>query len=211
MDNRFTRRNALVMFGMGVAGITVGTSSPVQAASTQWWTTTPQMDAMTAIRTRRSVRSFTGQPVSEKQILELLGAAMAAPSAGNEQPWSFVVVRDSTTLEQVSSINKSVGYAKKASLGILVCGDLTLDRHHGFWIQDVSAATQNLLLAAHALGLGAVWTGVYPSEERTGGFRKLFALPENIVPVAFVVIGHPLNTPAPQNRFRADRVHHERW
>ncbi|MCG8529052.1 MAG: nitroreductase family protein [Desulfovibrionales bacterium] len=169
------------------------------------------MDAMTAIHTRRSVRKFTAEDVTDEQVRTLLAAAMAAPSAGNEQPWEFVVVRDRETLGQVKKISKYAGYAAKSPVSILVCANLDYDKYDGYWIEDVSAATQNILLAAHANGLGAVWTGCYPDKERIKGFRKLFKLPSKVVPVALVVLGHPAKTPAPKNRFKEDRIHQNEW
>lgn len=169
------------------------------------------MDALEAIRTRRSVRKFTLQPVGEDLIEALLRAAMSAPSAGNQQPWHFIVVDDRATLDRIPTFSPYAAMCRQAPLGILVCGDTTLEKHPGYWIQDCSAATQNLLLAAHALGLGAVWTGIHPREERIRGFRELFALPDTIMPLAFVVIGYPAEHPAPQDRFRPERIHRNRW
>lgn len=169
------------------------------------------MDALEAIRTRRSVRKFTPQPVSEDLLEALLRAAMSAPSAGNQQPWHFIVVDDRATLDRIPTFSPYAAMCRQAPLGILVCGDTTLEKHPGYWIQDCSAATQNLLLAAHALGLGAVWTGIHPREERIRGFRELFALPDTIMPLAFVVIGYPAEHPVPQDRFRPERIHRNRW
>ena len=223
MHNKISRRDALVLLGAASA-LAAGEmlaentaqaakpepSIPQEFPANPWWKPT-KMDAMTAIRTRRSVRAFTGEDVTDEQVKEMLGAAMSAPSAGNEQPWAFVVVRDREILNKVPSINKFAGFIQKAALAIMVCGDLTLDAHHGYWIEDVSAASQNLLLAAHALGLGAVWTGVHPAEDREKGYRQLLGLPDNIVPLSFIIIGHPAKTPAPENRYQEARIHLNRW
>lgn len=187
------------------------TPGKVYAAAKTWWIPTPQMDAMTAIRTRRSVRSYTDQDVTEAQVKELLGAAMSAPSAGNEQPWEFVVIRDKETLGKVGGLNRFAVYAKNAPVSILVCGNLERDKYGGYWPEDVSAATQNILLAAHAMGLGAVWTGIYPMEDRIAGFRELVRAPQNVVPMALVVIGYPQSMPEPVDRFQIERVHQELW
>lgn len=205
------RRNLMKMMFASILGIII--SSPVKAlaAAQQWWTPTPTMDAITAIRTRRSVRSYTDQEVSDAQVKELLGAAMSAPSAGNEQPWEFVIIRDKDTLEKVSGINRFADYAKNAPVCILVCGNLNRDKYGGYWVEDAAAATQNILLAAHAMGLGAVWTGIYPMGDRIQGFRDLIDAPQNIVPLALVVIGHPKNSPSPIDRFDENKVHRERW
>jgi nitroreductase len=126
------------------------------------------MDAIEAILGRRSIRSYTDKPVAKETVQQLLEAAMAAPSAGNQQPWHFVVVDDRALLEKITTVHPYAQMAKSAQLGILVCGDLSLEMHQGYWVQDCAAATENLLVAAHALGLGAVWTGVHPRSEREG-------------------------------------------
>jgi len=163
------------------------------------------MDAMTAILTRRSIRKYTAQPVSDELVKELLQAAMSAPSAGNEQAWQFVVVRSRQVLDELGKVHP---YAPVhgAPLVIMVCGDLQRESHKGFWSQDCSAATQNLLLAAHANGLGAVWCGCYPREERAAALRKVLGLPEHVVPMALVVIGYPAEQKARQDRYDPAKV-----
>ncbi len=204
-----TRRSALKLM---TAGVVAASLAPLKAfAQKIWWKTTPDMDAMTAIRTRRSVRSYTEEEVTDEQVKELLGAAMSAPSAGNEQPWEFILIRDKETLGKVGKINNFAAYARSAPLAILVCGNLDYDKYHGYWFEDVSAATQNLLLAAHAMGLGAVWTGCYPKEDRVKAYRELVGAPENVVPLSLVVVGHPKKTPDPVDRFQEGRIHKERW
>lgn len=165
------------------------------------------MELMQAIRERRSVRKYTGEPVSDEVVRELLEAAMMAPSAGNAQPWQFVVMRDPEILAQVKSINPRAVWVESAGLGILVCGDRSLEKYPGYWAQDCSAAVQNLLLAVHAKGLGAVWTGVHTRPEREDGFRKLCKLPENIEPMAFIVVGVPDQESTSESRYKAERIH----
>ncbi|MEZ4528864.1 MAG: nitroreductase family protein [Desulfobacterales bacterium] len=169
------------------------------------------MELFHALHTRRSIRKYTAQPVSDADIQKILEAAMMAPSAGNAQPWQFIVVRDRQKLAEVKNVNPFAQMAEEAPLGILVCGDLRLEKYEGFWVQDCAAAMQNLLLAAHGLGLGAVWTGIYPKEERTQGFRRLFGLPEKVIPLGFAVIGHPDQEIRSESRYRDERVHHDRW
>jgi len=169
------------------------------------------MDALEAILTRRSIRQFTDQAVSEAVIEDLLRAAMSAPSAGNQQPWQFVVITDRQILDTIPSIHPYSAMLRQAPLAILVCGDEHLETHKGYWVQDCSAATQNLLLAAHARGLGAVWLGIYPRMERVTGLRKLLGLPEHVVPLALVAIGHPAEHLPPADRYDAARVHRNRW
>lgn len=169
------------------------------------------MDILTAIHTRRSVRAFTGERVAEEDVKALLDAAMIAPSAGNAQPWQFAVIDDRSLLEQIPAINPYAAAAKSAPLGILVCGDLQAEKYPGFWVQDCSAAIQNLLLAAVAKGLGTVWTGVHPIEERVTAFRALLGIPEHVVPLGFIVIGHPKAEQKAQSRFDEQKVHRNRW
>lgn len=169
------------------------------------------MDLFDAIHTRRSIRKFKPIPIPEQDVLEILAAAMMAPSAGNEQPWHFVIMTERAKLDAVVSFHAYAAMASHAPLGIVVCGDLHLEKYSGFWLQDCSAAMQNLLLAAHAKGLGAVWVGVYPVEERIQGFRDLLALPEHVIPLGLAVIGYPDQNIAKKERYRADRVHHNRW
>lgn len=169
------------------------------------------MDVIEAIRTRRSIRKYKEKPVPEELVRELLAAAMSAPSAGNQQPWHFVVITDPKILSKVETVHPHAAMAGKAPMAILVCGDLSLEKHEGFWVQDCSAAIQNLLLAAHGRGLGAVWTGIYPREPRVVGFRKLCSLPEYVIPLALVVIGYPDQELKPENRYREDRIHRNSW
>lgn len=169
------------------------------------------MDAMEAILTRRSVRKYTDEPVPEKVIKTLLEAAMSAPSAGNQQPWHLVVIDERQMLDAIPDVHPYARMLRQAPLAILVCGDLQRERSPGFWVQDCSAATQNLLLAVRAQGLGGVWLGVYPREERVEGLRELLGLPEHVVPLALVSIGHPASEQGPANRYDEGRVHRNRW
>ena len=120
------------------------------------------MDAMTTIMTRRSIRAYEAEPVSPELVETLLRAAMAAPSAGNQQPWRFVVIAERATLDRLAATSPYAGPLLRASLAVVVCGETLGERHPGYWVEDCSAAMENLLLAAHALGLGAVWLGYHP-------------------------------------------------
>jgi nitroreductase len=166
---------------------------------------------MEGILTRRSVRSFTDAPVSEDLIADLLRAAMAAPSAGNQQPWQFVVVRDPAVRNVIAGANPYGGSARQSPVVVVVCGDLSREQRPDFWVQDCAAATQNLLLAAHAAGLGAVWCGTYPREERMGPIKAALGLPEHVLPFSVVPIGYPAERPAPVDRYDTGRVHFDRW
>ena len=169
------------------------------------------MDAIEAILSRRSIRRFTSQPVSETAIRRLLEAAMSAPSAGNEQPWHFVVITDRKTLDEIPRFHPFAEMLKEASVAILVCGDLRLEKYRDHWVQDCSAATQNILLAAHAEGLGAVWVGIYPTQDRVTRVRKLLDLPGHVVPLCVVPLGHPAEQFPRTERYAASRVHQNRW
>jgi len=169
------------------------------------------MDAMEAILSRRSIRKYTPQQVSEEIIRELLEAAMSAPSAGNQQPWHFVVINDRRILHEIPKFHPYSQMLEEAALAILVCGDEHLERVKGYWVQDCSAATQNILIAAHAKGLGAVWLGMYPREDRVAETRKLLALPQHVIPFSLISIGYPAERKGPARRYDDSRVHHNKW
>lgn len=166
---------------------------------------------MEAIIKRRSVRTYTEQPVPDEVVTSLLRAAMAAPSAQNQQPWEFVVVREKSLLQALAGAQPYSGMVGRSQLAIVVCGDLSREKSPGFWVQDCAAATENLLIAASALGLGAVWTGTYPREERVANVRAILELPTHIIPLAVVPIGYPAEHPPPADRYDARRVHIDRW
>lgn len=166
---------------------------------------------MKAILNRRSIRKYTAQHVSEQLLIELLEAAMCAPSAGNEQPWQFVVIDRREILDEIPKFHPYAGMVAEAPVAILVCGDRERDLHRGYWVQDCAAATENILIAVEDKGLGAVWVGIYPREERVRALRELLALPENIVPFALVSIGYPAEEKPPANRFDAGRIHYNGW
>ncbi|MCP4539251.1 MAG: nitroreductase family protein [Chloroflexi bacterium] len=158
---------------------------------------------------RRSIRKYTSAPVSEADIQTLMEAAMAAPSASNRKPWYFIVVTKRQTLDALAEAHPHGKMLFDASLCIVVCGDVTeVER---YWVQDCSAATENLLLAATALGLGAVWLGVYPKEPRIAFTRPILNLPETIVPLNLIAIGHPAEEKEPRTQYDESRVHRERW
>jgi nitroreductase len=169
------------------------------------------MDAIESIFTRRSIRKYLDKPVPEELVQKLLAAAMQAPSARNQQAWQFVVIDDRATLSKVPEIMPNAAMAADAPLAILVCGDLGLEKSAGYWVVDCAAAAENILLAAHALGLGAVWTGVYPRQPRMDGLKRLVGLPEKIVAHSLVVIGYPDEQVPAVDRFRADRVRRNQW
>jgi len=169
------------------------------------------MDALEAILTRRSIRKYEDRPVPDDLVKALLAAAMSAPSAGNGQPWQFAVITDREILRQVPGINPHAAMAAEAPLAILVCGDLNREEYPGYWVVDCAAAVQNLLLAAHALGLGAVWTGIYPNQERMEGYRSLMHLPEHLWAHTLIPLGYPAEQRPREDRYEEERVHANRW
>ncbi|MGD2103887.1 MAG: nitroreductase family protein [Anaerolineae bacterium] len=166
-------------------------------------------DLVQTIFARRSIRRYTSEAVSEQHVQTLLEAAMAAPSASNRKPWQFIVVTERATLDALAESHPHGKMLFDAPLCISVCGDLTeMER---YWVQDCCAATENLLLAATALGLGAVWLGVYPRERRVESVRQVLALPEHVTPLNLVSIGHPAEVKQPRTQFDGARVHRETW
>jgi nitroreductase len=160
---------------------------------------------------RRSIRKYTDQEVTDLQVEELLKAAMYAPSAGNQQPWHFVVLRNKETFTKIHDFHPFSQMLDQASVVIAVCADLSLETKKGYWMIDCAAATENILLAAHAMGLGAVWLGIYPRPERVEGLKKLLALPETVEAFSLVSIGYPNEEKKSQNRFKTERIHTEKW
>lgn len=148
-----------------------------------------KMEFYQVLKTRRSIRKFGKSEVTSELVEKLLGAAMLAPSAGNQQSWQFIVIRDREKLDAVPAIHPYCKMITQVSVAILVCGDPDGKKWPDFWVQDCSAATQNLLLAARAEGLGTVWTGIYPIEERMTGCRNLFSIPDHIIPFALIPVG----------------------
>ncbi len=169
------------------------------------------MDALENILTRRSIRRFEDRPIPPDTVRRLLDALYASPSAMDARPWHFVVADDRAALRRLERELPHCEMLREAPLGILVCGDPSLERAPGFWPQDCSAATQNLLLAAHALGLGAVWVGLYPMETRMEAVRRAFGVPPPVVPFALAAIGHPAERPPREDRFDAQKLHHNQW
>ena len=169
------------------------------------------MDAIEAIHTRRSIRKYTSQSVSNDIVRELLAAAMMAPSSGNQQPWHFVVIKERKILDAIAAFHQYGKMLKDAPIAILICGDPTLEKYKGRWMLDCSAATQNLLLAAHAIGLGAVWIGIYPGANRIEPMRELVTLPEHIIPFSLISIGYPAEQKPTPERFNTERIHYDHW
>jgi nitroreductase len=170
------------------------------------------METLEAIFTRRSIRKFLATPVEEEKIEILLRAAMSAPSAVNEQPWAFIVLTDRDLFAEIMRVHPYAAMLKTAPLAILVCGDLAREKAPGNWPLDCANATENLLLAAHASGLGAVWCGVYPEPGRMRALAALLHLPREILPFALIASGYADGQAAmPAERFSFERVHRNDW
>lgn len=170
--------------------------------------------ALENIYTRTSIRAYQDRAVEDKKIEQILRAAMSAPTAVNKQPWAFVVINQKEKLKQLAD---SLPYAKmlhQAPLAIVVCGDLTKalpGDGTAYWIQDASAATENLLLAAHAVGLGAVWTGVFPVENRVKTVQRTLQMPETSIPLCVIPIGYPAEKPSPKDKWNKGNIHMNQW
>lgn len=170
------------------------------------------MEALQAVLSRRSIRKYTQEPVPESSIQKILEAAASSPSAGNSQPWQFLVVTDRSLLQRVPEFHEYAAMLREAPAAILVCGESAAAPFSGaYWVQDCAAASQNILLASHALGLGSCWLGVYPEERRIEGLRELFGIPAGITPFSLIAVGHPAEEKPLSNRFDAQRVHCNRW
>jgi nitroreductase len=169
------------------------------------------MEKLNYILDRRSIRRFTDQKIDNKQIKSLLTAAMYAPSAVNMQPWHFVVIDDPSMMEKVMEIHPYARMLQTASHAVVVCGDEQLQHDDGYWVVDCGAATQNLLLAAQTIGLGACWVGLHPREERKSSFSRLLHLPSHVKPFALVALGYPEEQKPRPDRFHAEKVKYNGW
>lgn len=170
-------------------------------------------DALSCIMTRTSVRNYKETKVPDDVVEKLLKAGMAAPTAMNKQPWQFVVVTEQKTREAIAKEDQYIR-SKEAPLVIIACGDLSKEgegKDKEFWIQDVSAATENILLAAHAEGLGAVWCGIYPMEDRVKAISELLGLPKNVIPLSAICIGYPTADHQPKDKWNPEAVHYEKY
>ncbi|UZP68826.1 nitroreductase family protein [Desulfovibrio mangrovi] len=169
------------------------------------------METLQAIHTRRSIRRYAGGSIDRETIIDVLKAGMAAPSAGNQQPWRFIIIEDKDTLGRIPALHPYAGMVPSASCAIMVCGDTSSEKYPGNWMLDCSAAIQNMLLALHDKGLGAVWCGLWPDAGRVERFRLLAGAPEHIVPLALIPVGIPDQKTGVQDRYDENKVHWERW
>ena len=172
-------------------------------------------EAVNTIMNRRSIRRYKDTPVSRDIIEALLKAGMAAPSATNRQPWEFIVVTNKETLEKLSQATRYAKMLLQSPVCIIVCGNrerfYPTPEAQGYWVQDCSAATQNILVAAASLGLGTCWVGVFPRKTNVEAVTKILDLPEGIVPLNMIALGYPDEDPPVKDKWRPERVHWEGW
>ena len=169
------------------------------------------MKVMEAILKRRSIRQFTDQPIAKDDLTTLLRAAMMAPTARNCQEWEFVVVQNKDTFKKMMHVHPYAKMLEQAACAIVVCGNTQREHAPGYWMADCGAATQNILLAATSLGIGSVWLGVYPNEERMEGLAKLLGLPDYVKPLNIIALGYPNEKKEDVDRFDPAKIHNEKW
>jgi len=169
------------------------------------------MDAIANLFTRRSIRAFRPDPVDADSLKLVLESAMYAPSAGDQEPWHFLVIQDKATLTHIAASHPFAAFASQAPLAILVCADTRELPYPAFWPMEAAAATQNLMLAAHALGLGSIWIGIHPRPDREAFIKQLVELPTGVEPFALIPLGHPAETPEQPVRWNESRIHSEKW
>ena len=171
------------------------------------------MDALTAILTRRSIREYTPHPVPDELIKLLLAAGSTAPSAFNEQSTEFVVVNDRKILDEIAKFEAKRPQLKKATVAIVVCGNQAKEKNkgQGYWQLDGAVASENILIAANALGLGAVWTAIYPFPDRISKVQQLLNLPNDVIPLSIIPVGYPAEKELPENPYDPARVHNNKW
>ena len=168
--------------------------------------------ALDVIMTRTSIRAFTGEPVSKDMLETILKAGMAAPTGMNAQPWRFVVLTDQVKIKEIFGTGFRSEMYTTAGAVIVVCGEAETDgRPNMFWYEDCSAATENILLAAHALGLGAVWTAGYPAMDRVTPVSEALGIPSNVLPLCVVPLGYPAENPDPKDKWKPENIHWEKW
>ncbi len=169
------------------------------------------MDALEAIFTRRSIREYTDKNIDDGTIRTLIEAGCSAPSAANQQPWHFIVIDDQDILNKIPGFHKRAKFITKAKKAILICADKNLEKFKGYWPIDCSAATQNMLICARALGLGACWVGIYPQENRIKELKDILDLPESVIPFSIISLGHTDKEQKKVERYKEDRIHLNKW
>lgn len=170
---------------------------------------------MNNILSRKSVRAYTDRPISKTQLDTLVRAAMAAPTGKDMRPWKFVIVDDKSVIDELAKGLPRAKMLAEAQAAIVVCGDMSITDDKGEpsknWMLDCSAATENFLLMAESMGIGAVWTGVYPYEDRTKTVKEILNLPEEIKPLCVIPMGYPKGDPQPKDKYNKENVRYNKW
>lgn len=169
------------------------------------------MDTLNSIKTRRSIRKYKDKPVEELLVEKILTAAMSAPSAYNRRPWEYLIIDERKSLDLIPKYSEHAQMIKQAPLAILICADKDIEPSMEHCLETCSASAQNILLAANDLGLGSVWTGIYPEKNRIQGFKDQFKLPQNIEPIALVVLGYSNEKPKQKESFEIKKIHRNTW
>lgn len=201
MNNRFSLIVIMILFGI------------LKGLSGQEAEKYPN-ETIKTIHMRKSVRHFADKGVTKEQLETLVKAGMAAPSAMNRQPWAFVIVNDRKILDTLAAGSPNARMLYKASAAIIVCGDtkkVPNANESGYWTLDCSAASENILLAAESMGLGALWTGVYPNKERMAFISKSLRLPDYIIPLNVIPVGYPTGDDKPKGKFKPENIHWNKW
>jgi nitroreductase len=169
------------------------------------------MDNLEAIFSRRSIRKYTGEPVTEQELETVLRAGFHAPTAHNLKPVDFIVIKDKNTFEHIASFHPYAKMLLEAEVCIVVCGNQAKQEMTGFLIQDCSAAIENILIAANGIGLGAVWCGLYPVEELTSQMKEACSIPDDIIPVGMIVLGRKGEEKKVFDRYDPTKIHNDKW
>lgn len=169
------------------------------------------MNLQEGIITRRSIRKYKNTTICDNDLEHIIKCGMHAPSAVNKQPWHFVIFRSNKVIKQLIEVHPNAGMLRSAAAGILICYDTKLQHDDGFGPVDCAAATQNMLLAAHGLNLGACWIGIYPRQQRMNKLQEAFNLPEHVIPFSVISVGHPDEVKKQPERFKKERIHYEGW
>ncbi len=166
---------------------------------------------MEALLTRRSIRKYKPLEIPDNLVKQILQSAMNAPSAGNQQPWEFIIVTKREILDTIMKAHPYSEMLAEAPMALVVCGNEQKEEHKGYWVQDCSAATQNILIAARALGLGSCWLGVYPRQERLNPIKTILGLPAHVLPLCVIALGYPDEEKPTPDRYDTEKIHYDKW
>lgn len=169
------------------------------------------METIEALLTRRSIRKYKNQPVEKDKIEIILKSAMYAPSAMNLQGWHYVVIDDKVMMEETIKSIPHAELLRQTPAAILVCGDAGVEKNESWMIQNCSAAIQNILLAAHGLGIGTCWIAIHGMDEIVKNVAEQFKLPENVIPISLITLGYPDESVSAEDRFRKGKIHYNKW